>query len=86
MVRRNWRRRSLRRGKPDDPFRTADEDALVQLAQEAKRRGVTNRDAQTLLDWAREHRVDPALDHINTTHWVGGPHIRVGPINHIPVR
>lgn len=64
----------------------ANQDALIQLAKEARRKGVTTSEAQTLLEWAVEYGVKPALNHINTTHWVGGPHIRVGPVNHIRVR
>lgn len=63
-----------------------EQQALVELAKEAKASGVTKADAQTLLDWARELGINPALDHIGTTHWVGGDHIRLGPVNHIPVR
>ena len=59
---------------------------LVDLAKQAKRTGVSPADAETLLKWADEYKVRPALDHINTDHWVGGPHVRVGPVNHIPVK
>jgi len=65
---------------------STDQRAVIELAKEAKRKGITQEDAGTLLDWAKEHNVTPALNHIGTDHWVGGDHIRVGPINHIPVR
>jgi hypothetical protein len=55
------------------------------LAREAKKIGVTEEEAKTLLKWADEYGVKPALDHINTDHWVGGAHIRIGSQNHIPV-
>ena len=63
-----------------------DADALIQLSKAAKRAGVSQEDAETLLQWAKEYKVSPALDHIGTTHWVGGDHIRIGPVNHIPVQ
>lgn len=63
-----------------------DAAALVDLAKEARRNGTSLSEAGTLLDWANEYGVRPALDHINTDHWIGGAHIRIGPINHIPVR
>ncbi|MEK7449365.1 MAG: RHS repeat-associated core domain-containing protein, partial [Planctomycetota bacterium] len=65
---------------------TPDQDALIQLAKEVERRGVTKEEASTLLEWAEEYGVKPALDHIGTTHWSGGPHIRIGPVSHIPIR
>ena len=64
---------------------SADQQALVALAKEFSRRGVASEEAQALLNWAREYGVR-GLDHINSTHWVGGPHIAIGPYRHIPVR
>jgi hypothetical protein len=61
------------------------QSALIELAKEAQRTGVDREGAQTLLNWAAEYKLIPALDHIGTWHWVGGDHIRVGPVNHIPV-
>jgi RHS repeat-associated protein len=69
-------------GKPFDP----DQDALIQLAKDAQRRGgVNQQDAQTLLDWANEYGVKGRND-IGTNHWVGGDHIHIGPVNHLPVK
>jgi RHS repeat-associated protein len=65
------------------PF-TPDQQALVDLAKQAKQLGITPSDADTLLQWADEVNL-PAQNHIGTTHWIGGDHIRIGPINHIPV-
>jgi len=66
---------------------TAAQDAVIQLAKQAKRTGgVTEEEAQTLLNWAREYGVKPARNDIGTDHWVGGDHIHVGPVNHIPVK
>ena len=61
------------------------QQALIQLAKEAKRVGVTREEAKILLEWADEYEV-LGLNHINTTHWIGGPHIAIGSQNHIPVK
>lgn len=66
---------------------TGDSAALIALAKQAQRTGVSRQEADTLLQWARELGV-PALDHTapqDAAHYVGGPHIRIGPVNHIPV-
>jgi hypothetical protein len=63
---------------------TPDKSALVELAKEGKK-GVSMEDAKTLLEWAEEYGLKPALDHTKPPlHWKG-PHIRIGPVNHIPV-
>jgi RHS repeat-associated protein len=61
------------------------QQALIELAKEAQRRGVSLPDAQTLLQWAKEYGLR-ARDDIGTSHWIGGPHIHIGPVSHIPVR
>jgi hypothetical protein len=72
-------------GGPGKPF-NPDQDALIQLAKDAQRRGgVNQRDAQTLLDWANEYGLRNRND-IGTNHWVGGDHIHIGPVNHLPVK
>ena len=63
-----------------------DAAALVKLAKEAKRTGISRTEAGILLGWADEFGVAPALNHIDTNHWNGGSHIRIGPVNHIPVQ
>ena len=68
------------------PGNGPDANALIQLAKDARRYGISPQDAEILLQWAKEYNINPALDHIGTTHWVGGDHIRIGPINHIPVK
>ena len=60
--------------------------ALVDLAKDAKKMGISNEDADALLKWGDEYKMIPTLDHRGTTHWVGGDHIRIGPVNHIPVK
>jgi RHS repeat-associated protein len=67
------------------PF-NADQQALIELAKIARRTGLSEPDARTLLEWAREYNILPAQNHIGTDHWAGGDHIRVGPVNHIPVK
>jgi RHS repeat-associated protein len=64
------------------------QEALVDLAQEAKQKGgVSEEDAQTMLDWADEYNVVPHSSgieqHIHRNFNI--PHIRIGPVNHIPV-
>lgn len=56
------------------------------MAKDAKRTGVSPAEADTLLQWAAEYKVTPAHNHIGTNHWVGGDHIRIGRVNHIPVK
>jgi len=63
-----------------------DQSALHELAERAQRTGITTENAETLLEWAKEYRMEPALDHMNADHWIRGPHVRIGTVNHIPVR
>jgi len=64
------------------------QQALVELAKEAKRGGVTPEQARTLIDWAREYGVKPARGpEVHEGRPFGSrPHIHVGPVNHIPVK
>ena len=66
---------------------TPNQAALVDLAKWARRLGATPEEAETLLKWAEEYGLK-ALDHTgpkDAAHWVGGPHIHIGPVSHIPV-
>jgi hypothetical protein len=66
-----------------------DQAALIELAKEAKRTGVSADDAKTLLNWADEYGIKPALDHTgsNAHDWgYGYDHIRIGQQNHIEVK
>ena len=63
---------------------SANQEALIELAKEAKRDGISVANAATLMDWADELQVT-WRDDIGTSHWVGGDHIHIGPIDHIPV-
>lgn len=64
---------------------------MNELGKEAKQRGgVTNKDADTLLEWGKE--VDPnnekglqGRDDRGETHWKGGEHIHLGG-KHIPIK
>jgi len=62
-----------------------DQAALVDLAKTAERTGIDRATADTLMDWAKEYGL-PARNDIGTSHWVGGDHIHIGPVNHIPVK
>jgi RHS repeat-associated protein len=64
---------------------TPDQEAVVELAQEAAKTGITSAEADALLDLAKQAGV-PFHDDRDSDHWVGGPHIRVGPERHIRVR
>lgn len=68
---------------------TAEQDAVIQLAKDAKRTGgLTQGDAGTLREWAKEYGL-PARGpeiHPNRPGWAGeNPHLHIGPVNHIPV-
>jgi RHS repeat-associated protein len=69
-------------GHPYNP----DQSALIELAKEAKRKGIGEQEAKILLDWAKEYRVDPALNHTVPPIHGPYPHIRIGQINHIEVK
>ncbi len=66
------------------PAFSAEQAAVVDLAKQAQRAGISVQEAETLMQWAREAGV-PFRNDINSSHWVGGGHIHVGPVNHIPV-
>jgi RHS repeat-associated protein len=68
---------------------TAEQDAVIQLAKDAKRSGgLTQGDAGTLREWANEYGLPsrgPEI-HPNRPGWAGeNLHMHIGPINHIPV-
>jgi hypothetical protein len=67
---------------------TADQDALIQLAKEAKKTGgVTDGEARTLRQWADEYGVDARGPETHKNRPQGqNPHIHVGPVDHIPVK
>jgi hypothetical protein len=67
------------------PF-TPDQEALVELAKEAKRTGVTAAQAEILLEWAREYGLPHRGPEVHPGRKFKEPHIHIGPVNHIPVR
>jgi len=69
-------------GQPFDP----DQQALVALAKEAQRKGVTVDEAETLLEWAQEYNVYYHPIRAHPSRQFKLPHIRIGPVNHIPVK
>ena len=64
---------------------TFDQESLSDLAKESKKRGVSNEEADTLLEWSKEYNF-PARDDRGTTHWLDPPvdHIHLGG-KHIPI-
>ena len=65
---------------------TDDQQALVKLAQLAKRSGVSADDAETLLKWADEVGLPARGPEIHPNRpVVNSWHIHVGPVDHIPV-
>jgi RHS repeat-associated protein len=64
---------------------TPQQEYLVDLAQHYSKTGISAGDAEALMQLAEEAGLQVG-NHIDSTHWVGGPHIRIGPIRHIPVR
>jgi hypothetical protein len=66
-----------------------DQQALVQLAKEGARKGVTSEEAATLKEWAKELNMTsrgPEI-HPGGDGWASeNVHFHLGPINHIPVR
>ncbi len=69
-----------------------DANALIQLAKEAKRTGISPEDAQTLLEWAEEINANEATKvlpirgpEIHPNRNYNLPHIQIGPVNHITI-
>jgi hypothetical protein len=66
---------------------TPDQEALVALGKEARRRGVTLPEARILKEWARELGIPFRGPEAHPTRSFGRKlHIHLGPINHILVR
>ncbi len=65
---------------------TGDQDALIKIAKEAKRNGLSPEDAEVLREWAEEYDVPFRGPEAHPGRGFGSqPHIHVGPVNHIPV-
>ncbi len=71
--------------KANDKRHTSDQEALSDLAKEAKKKGVTKDAADILLEWSKEYDF-PSRDDRGTTHWQDPPvdHIHLGG-KHIPI-
>lgn len=67
---------------------TPDQDAVIQLAKDAKKRGgVTTDEANTLKDWAEEYNLPSRGPEAHPGRGFGSnPHIHVGPVNHLPIK
>jgi hypothetical protein len=64
---------------------TGDEDAVIKIAREAKRNGLSPEDAEVLREWVEEYDVPFRRDegHPNRPLWKD-PHYKIGSQNHIP--
>ena len=63
------------------------QQAVIDLAKDAKRTGISSTNAETLSGWANEYGVKPVLNHgphLGTQ--IDFPHIRIGKINHIRIK
>jgi hypothetical protein len=62
-----------------------DQQALIDLAKQAKKLGISPENAETMKDWAKEHGVDSRGPETHPGRNLDFPHIHIGPIDHIPV-
>lgn len=68
------------------PF-TTDQDALVKIAKEAKRNGLSPEEAEALQEWAEEYNISFRGPESHPGRGFGkNPHYRLGPVNHIPTK
>ena len=74
--------------RPLEARNTPDEDALIQIAKDARNRGgVTPEQADILKDWGKEFGVPVRGPEVHPGRPFGkDPHIHVGPVDHIPVK
>jgi len=68
---------------------TPDQEAISDLVKESGKKGVSNADADTLIDWAKEYDFPNRDDRGKRNeqgrpHWEGGEHIHLGP-KHVKV-
>ena len=67
---------------------TPDQEAISDLVKQSGKKGVSNSDADTLLDWAKEYDF-PHRDDRGQGHWKakdGVDHIHIGQNNHIEIK
>jgi len=62
---------------------TPQQQALNDLVKESEKKGVSNSEADALLEWSEEYGL-PSRDDRGKDHWIGGEHIHAGG-KHIPV-
>jgi RHS repeat-associated protein len=69
-----------------EPRFNGDQDALIKIAKEAQRNGLSPEDAEALREWAEEYDVPFRGPEEHPTRGFGSqPHVHVGPVDHIPV-
>ena len=61
-----------------------DQQAIIDLVKESGKKGITNEDADILLDLSNEYGF-PSRDDRGKDHWVGGEHIHIGG-RHVPIQ
>ena len=65
----------------------ANQDALIQIAKEAEKKGVSQENAKTLLDWAEEYSLPARGPEVHPNRPYGQiPHIHIGPVDHILIK
>ncbi|MES1242903.1 MAG: RHS repeat-associated core domain-containing protein [Acidobacteriota bacterium] len=65
---------------------TPDQQALVELAKQAQRTGVTQGEATVLKEWAVEHGIPVRGPEVHPGRFWDKPHMHLGPVQHIPVK
>jgi len=65
---------------------TPDQQALIKLAKELKRKGMTEAEARQLEEWAREYGLRYKGPEVHPNRPYGrNPHSHLGPVGHIPI-
>lgn len=66
---------------------TKDQEALIDLAKEAQKRGgVTIDEAKILKDWSKEYNLPFRGPEIHPNRNFNSPHIHIGPVNHLRIK
>lgn len=65
---------------------TPDQSALVDLAKQVKRKGVTPEEGRILKEWGKEVDIPVKGPEVHPNRNFNVPHYHVGPVDHIPVR
>jgi hypothetical protein len=64
---------------------TSDQQAVIDLAKNAKRRGVTRGEAETLIQWGKEYGLPVRGPESHPGRKFKDPHLHIGPVDHIPI-